>query len=571
MIRPPACSRQPSPCRSLARTGGARIYYTTDGSQPSDTNGTLYTQPVQVAATTTLQACAYSDGAVPSIVNGGVYTIARNAPPVISNATTSGTLRPGQSTQITVSCVVTDADGYVTSVTADLTSLGGVTAQPLVQGTNNVWSWTGGARPGTAGSKNIRLTAMDQQGAVVSTTVTMTATTPPGSEKWRYTSQGPILSAPAMGADGTIYIGSSDRYVYAISPDGTQKWRFWAGAPVTGCPAVGADGTIYFGTSGMVYAVSPEGGTVWTAQMNGSVFGSVALGVRGTICAATDEGSVVLLNANGTVRWQTAFNAGVQSSPAIDSQGTVYFGGFDGKLYAIYPSSQAKWTFATTATILASPTIGPDGTIYIGSTDGKLYAVNPDGTSRWTSVRGGMVLSSPSLAADGTLYVGSNNGRLAALNASTGTMTWEFVAPGPVASSPAIAQDGTIYFGCSEGTLLAVSAAGKELWRINMGTQAMESPLIGPDGTVYAPSADRNLYAIAGVSGPSTGYWPTFRGNQRRTGAVPGLDSLTNVPPAVSAATAGSSGGPLVQGRPGTVTFSLHGPGPGHGPDRGGR
>ena len=35
-----------------------------------------------------------------------------------------------------------------------------------------------------------------------------------------------MSSSPAVGADGTIYVGSSDDNLYAVNPDGTQKWKF---------------------------------------------------------------------------------------------------------------------------------------------------------------------------------------------------------------------------------------------------------------------------------------------------------------------------------------------------------
>jgi hypothetical protein len=49
-----------------SETPEANIYYTTDGSEPSDTNGSLYTGPVSVAGTTPLRAVAIKDDFFPS-------------------------------------------------------------------------------------------------------------------------------------------------------------------------------------------------------------------------------------------------------------------------------------------------------------------------------------------------------------------------------------------------------------------------------------------------------------------------------------------------------------------------
>lgn len=56
-------------------TSGATIRYTTDGSAPSETNGTIYTSPVAINATTTLQAIAYASGLLDSNVTSGTYAI----------------------------------------------------------------------------------------------------------------------------------------------------------------------------------------------------------------------------------------------------------------------------------------------------------------------------------------------------------------------------------------------------------------------------------------------------------------------------------------------------------------
>ncbi len=56
-------------------TAGASIRYTTDGTTPTDTNGTLYTAPVHVAASLTLKAVAYRAGWTTSLVTSGEYAI----------------------------------------------------------------------------------------------------------------------------------------------------------------------------------------------------------------------------------------------------------------------------------------------------------------------------------------------------------------------------------------------------------------------------------------------------------------------------------------------------------------
>jgi len=72
-------------------TPASSIYYTTDGSDPDNAgNGTLYTIPVPISATTTLKAKAYATNFDPSIVVSVVYNF-----PVINDVANIAALRAG--------------------------------------------------------------------------------------------------------------------------------------------------------------------------------------------------------------------------------------------------------------------------------------------------------------------------------------------------------------------------------------------------------------------------------------------------------------------------------------------
>ena len=47
--------------------------------------------------------------------------------------------------------------------------------------------------------------------------------------RWAFPTGYAIESSPALGKDGTIYVGSTDYNLYAINPDGTQQWVFHTG------------------------------------------------------------------------------------------------------------------------------------------------------------------------------------------------------------------------------------------------------------------------------------------------------------------------------------------------------
>jgi outer membrane protein assembly factor BamB len=80
-----------------------------------------------------------------------------------------------------------------------------------------------------------------------------------GIRKWMFLTGGWIASSPAIGADGTIYVGSADAKLYAIDGQtGIEKWEFATIWAITSSPAIGSDGTIYVGSSDdKVYAIGP--------------------------------------------------------------------------------------------------------------------------------------------------------------------------------------------------------------------------------------------------------------------------------------------------------------------------
>ena len=67
-------------------------------------------------------------------------------------------------------------------------------------------------------------------------------------------------SSPAIGSDGTVYVGSYDNKLYAINPkSGVKLWEFKTGFYVYSSPAIGSDGTVYVGSyDKKVYAIKTE-------------------------------------------------------------------------------------------------------------------------------------------------------------------------------------------------------------------------------------------------------------------------------------------------------------------------
>ncbi len=83
-----------------------------------------------------------------------------------------------------------------------------------------------------------------------------------GAVVWSFPTSGSIVSSPAVatgGAEPIIVVGSDDGNVYFVQDSGTtaaQMATFPVGAPVRSSPAIGSDGTIYVGADdGRLYAI----------------------------------------------------------------------------------------------------------------------------------------------------------------------------------------------------------------------------------------------------------------------------------------------------------------------------
>jgi outer membrane protein assembly factor BamB len=114
------------------------------------------------------------------------------------------------------------------------------------------------------------------------------------------------IITPAIGSDGTIYIGNPMGILSAIDPKTQEvKWTYKTGADpnqpgfygLPSFPVVDKEGTVYFGSvDGAMYAVDKNGKLVWKYKTGGKI---------------------------------------TESSPAFGSDGTLYFTSMDGYLYAI--------------------------------------------------------------------------------------------------------------------------------------------------------------------------------------------------------------------------------------------
>jgi outer membrane protein assembly factor BamB len=359
------------------------------------------------------------------------------------------------------------------------------------------------------------------------------------------TGAGGIEGSVAIGADGTIYVVTTDysgadlSRLMALSPQGSTLWTLELPTAEGQTPAIGADGTLYLSAqpslvSGSLFAVDPRGTVRWVLEDLERIRSSPAIGPDGTVYVA-GRNHLYAVDPRGRIRWtyETSDPAFFQSSPAVASDGTIYIGGEDTFLHAINADGSRRWLFKTNGRIRTSPSIGSDGTIYFGSFDGRLYAVRPDGTERWSLElippgRNIGIQSSASIGADGTIYVVGDD---AVAVDPGGSIRWRYPAGG--SPTPILGADGTVYVGTT-----ALDAQGRLLWEYGTGGWIFGSTAIGIDGRIIAasfvgpfagsPSSAYvgTVHAIVEKISTNGGYagapWPSARGNRANNGRAGG-------------------------------------------------
>jgi len=373
-----------------------------------------------------------------------------------------------------------------------------------------------------------------------------------GTVKWTFSSGDDIYCIPSIAEDGTIYVPSYDKYLYALNSDGSLKWKFHAleehewecalGTP----PAIAGDGTVYLtdASFGMIFAVNSDGTEKWKRDMtDGRMAAPPSIGPDGNIIIVTTMRDVFSLNPDdGSTVWHTTFSGGEDETGAIiDAEGTVFVRG--GNLKSISSSGSINWEFENGSSVYSSAVFGTDGTIYIGGGDNKLYAVNADGTEKWNFATGDDINGSPVIGADGTIYVFSMDGYIYALN-QDGTQKWKFSEQfqamfGDYKASPVVGADGLIYFAgvLSDFStkLFAINPDGSENWSSTLSDVVRFPATITKDSLLLVAQGSDLLAIKVGSAGLADSPFPKYRGGYANTGyanvVATGIEQIdSNIP-----------------------------------------
>ena len=155
-------------------------------------------------------------------------------------------------------------------------------------------------------------------------------------KEWEFTGHTSDVRALAIGPDGSIYSGGSDKKVIKISPGGQKVWEFTGHASDVRALAIGPDGSIYFATgSGTGYKISPEGQKIRTYELASGWVQTLAIGSDGSIYGSDYTPKVFKISPDGQKVWAFTGHTNYVVALAIGSGGSIYSGGYDKKVFKI--------------------------------------------------------------------------------------------------------------------------------------------------------------------------------------------------------------------------------------------
>jgi outer membrane protein assembly factor BamB len=211
-----------------------------------------------------------------------------------------------------------------------------------------------------------------------------------GGIRWEARTGAPIWSSPAV-ADKRVFVGSADGVLYCLGlTNGAQRWRFETDGSrlesqqygfdrrtIQSSPAV-ANGIVYVGSrDGFLYAVSADSGKlVWRYDHQTSWVNDSPAVADGVVYVGTSDNSFfhAIDATSGKELWRTRVGGVIWSSPAVSGD-LVVFGDGIGRLHALdRRTGVERWMLRTGESVHSSAVIAGD-LIIVGSADRALYAL----------------------------------------------------------------------------------------------------------------------------------------------------------------------------------------------------
>ncbi|NQZ08599.1 MAG: PQQ-binding-like beta-propeller repeat protein [Algicola sp.] len=354
------------------------------------------------------------------------------------------------------------------------------------------------------------LSIYDSSGSLIDTDIAKVTVNPKPHLQWGFVTNDRIYADPAIADDGTVYVASTDHFIYAINPDGSEQWSYDTGSRLSTPPVLTENGLVYLATDdGVLHAFTAAGHHQWEKFLDAGIF-TPGVAPDGSIYIGTSFDKLYALNPDGSTKWTYdpgTFNFVMELTEIkVANDGVIYGHTSNGGIVAFDPDGSKKWDFYGDDDNFTRSgngmVLGDDGTIYFGMNLVKIYAVDPDGNLKWEFETAERISSRSVIAADGTIHFSVFNGAYA-LN-SDGSVKWyfdstPFVNNRWVVMGCAVADDGIVYVGSNGGQLLSIDQNGQYQWSmkanesITVVSSHGHNAYVGDsDGVIYSATPEEN-------------------------------------------------------------------------------
>jgi|GEM_PF-4250442 len=343
---------------------------------------------------------------------------------------------------------------------------------------------------------------------------------------WKFVVDEPLSSSPFY-ADGRLYFGSEDGYLYCVNAeDGHGLWKHDTGGPIIGEPLV-IDGKVYIGScDNALWCFDAETGKrLWRFATGFYIGGGIFSDGESVYFGSYDHRLYCLDADTGTERWSFETADWVFSTPFV-SETEVYFGSFDGRLYCLDKTTGTeRWSYNTNSQIKSSPYLW-EGKLYFGADDTFLYCLDAETGERlwrWHEADYRNFIRSRMVVFDGRVYLGCYNQRIYCVDAASGELIWkrdttntvetggclvgttpeggEFVI-GQSYTRPASFTEEPAYtelqflIGGANGSLYNIDGVtGEPIWGFAAKAHILSDPAYA-DGRAFFASEDGRVYAV---------------------------------------------------------------------------
>ncbi len=166
----------------------------------------------------------------------------------------------------------------------------------------------------------VLVTAADSSGAA------LLCLSESGDLLWEWPTASQLVASVAVGPCGEAYALGRDGSLTAVGPQGTALWTVQVGPQpfAAPCPAVGGDGTVYVGSAELgLSAVKSDGTVAWRVLRALGVLAPACVDGTGTVYVSPRDGSVCAVTSDGRVLWSRRVGSIEATGPVIAAPGVI--------------------------------------------------------------------------------------------------------------------------------------------------------------------------------------------------------------------------------------------------------